>query len=228
MPFREGRQVRGAPPSPLSLLVLPPRGTERGKRGPPPQTPKPTSPEPRPRGRSGEGGREGRVGGWEGRPPRGYEEEEGPRAVAPASARKGSRAAAAGVGGGPAPVLAELTGGARFPVPRGVGDPSAAAAVTGGWRGGRDGGGGRGGLGGALALPRRPLLSVCVCSKMAARLVPRDTDAGPPPPTPPRPRLPPPPTALSDCDPPRPPPHAAPRCSPQPNARLLRVATPRT
>lgn len=58
-------------------------------------------------------------------------------------------------------------GGARFPVPRGVGDPGAVVAVTGGWRAaGRDGGG-KGGTGGALALPRRPLLSVCVCSKMA-------------------------------------------------------------
>lgn len=214
------RGARGRSPSPLSLPVLPPQGTEWGKQGPSPQPPPETTrPEPRPRSRSGEGG-EGRDGGRAGAPATEVYKEEGPRAVAPASARKGSRAAAAGVGGGPAPVLAELTGGARFPVPRGVGDPGAVVAVTGGWRAaGRDGGG-KGGTGGALALPRRPLLSVCVCSKMAARLVPRDTDAGPPPPTPPRPAAAPTATSLLDCDPPRPPPPTALHCSPQPNARF--------
>ncbi|XP_041504004.1 translation initiation factor IF-2-like [Microtus oregoni] len=175
VPFREGRQ--------------------RGSRA--------FSPHTRPnRSRSGEGGREkGRRAG--GRGARGG----GPaRAAAPAPARKGSRAAAAGVGGGPAPVLAELTGGARFPVPPGVGDPGAVLAVTGGWRAAGPGRRRRrqGGEGDwrALALPRRPLLSVCVCSKMAARLVPRDTDAGPPPPTPPRPRLPLPPRSRTPTRPP--------------------------
>lgn len=201
--MRGARADRHRPPSPSpSSRPEEQSGASRGLPQPPPET---TRPEPRPRGRSREGG-EGRVGGRAGAPATEVYKEEGPRAVAPASARKGSRAAAAGVGGGPVPVLAELTGGARFPVPRGVGDPGAVVAVTGGWRAaGRDGGG-KGGTGGALALPRRPLLSVCVCSKMAARLVPRDTDAGPPPPTPPRPAAAPTATSLLDCDPPRPPP----------------------
>ncbi|KAM7331790.1 hypothetical protein ACRRTK_008498 [Alexandromys fortis] len=135
VPFREGRQVRGAGHRPLSL----PRS--RGAAGPPPQhTPARTGAAP---GREG-GGREGwRAGGRAGGRARGTGHGArggGPaRAAAPAPARKGSRAAAAGVGGGPAPVLAELTGGARFPVPPGVGDPGAGLAVTGGWRAARPG-----------------------------------------------------------------------------------------
>lgn len=108
---------------PLSL----PRS--RGAAGPPPpqHTPARTGAAP---GREG-GGRAGWRARGTGHGARGG----GPaRAAAPAPARKGSRAAAAGVGGGPAPVLAELTGGARFPVPPGVGDPGAVLAVTGGWR----------------------------------------------------------------------------------------------
>lgn len=211
VPFREGRQVRGARAGPATV-PSPSRGAE-GQQGLPPDTHTPArtgaAREREGGGRAGwrAGGRAGERGARGGGPA---------RAAAPAPARKGSRAAAAGVGGGPAPVLAELTGGARFPVPPGVGDPGAVLAVTGGWRaagpGRRRQRRQRGGVDWrALALPRRPLLSVCVCSKMAARLVPRDTDAGPPPPTPPRPRLPQPPRSRTPTCPPGSPRRAAPR-----------------
>ncbi|CAO2630092.1 hypothetical protein LEMLEM_LOCUS20780 [Lemmus lemmus] len=208
VPFREGRQVRGARAG--TATVPSPSRRAEGQQGlPPTHTPARTgaAQEREGGGRAGvpEGGRAGKRGAQGGGPA---------RAAAPAPARKGSRAAAAGVGGGPAPVLAELTGGARFPVPPGR------------WRPGRGAGGdgrvARGGAGTAaaamgvgdwraLALPRRPLLSVCVCSKMAARLVPRDTDAGPPPPTPPRPRLPLPPRSRTPTLPPASPRRTAPR-----------------
>lgn len=129
VPFREGRQVRGARAGPATV-PSPSRGAE-GQQGLPPDTHTPArtgaAREREGGGRAGwrAGGRAGERGARGGGPA---------RAAAPAPARKGSRAAAAGVGGGPAPVLAELTGGARFPVPPGVGDPGAVLAVTGGWR----------------------------------------------------------------------------------------------
>lgn len=117
--------------------------------------------------------------------------------------RAARAAASRGVGGGSvqaARALAlALAGSARPPRRRGRACPGpgggpGAAGPPSAYRSGRAAGGSgpgalaaRSGPGapaaaageGALALPRWPLLSVCVCSKMAARLAPRDTDAGP-------------------------------------------------
>lgn len=155
VPFREGRQVPGA------RAAAPGEGRQRWK--------------PR-RGRGPQGVREADApggGGLEGGAGRSVP---AARALAPAPA-----------------------GSARPPRRRGRACPGPGAAAPPsayhGWRGARGSGRGaraaggraaRGWLGaaeaageGALALPRWPLLSVCVCSKMAARLAPRDADAGP-------------------------------------------------
>jgi hypothetical protein len=148
-----------------------------------------------------------------------------------------------GVGGGPCPGVrrALTTGGraARGSGPGALATRDGGGGGSGGWRAaGRWGeeeeeeeeeeevGGAAAGEG-ALALPRRPLLSVCVCSKMAARLVPRDTDAGPPPPTPPPP--PPPPSLSPSAAEGRSDPHARSRACPAercPDASCPRCAPP--
>lgn len=156
VPFREGRQVRGA----WVRTATPREG--RPRRGP---------------SRRGEGrgadapGGSGHGRSWGRSVP-------AARALAPAlagstrSPRRRGRACPGpdcgpGAAGPPSAYRGGRAGGARLRS-RGVGGGRAA-------RGGPGAAAGEG----ALALPRRPLLSVCVCSKMAARLVPRDADAGP-------------------------------------------------
>lgn len=219
--------ARGRPPSPL------PPEEQRGSRASPPTHTRPN------RSRSGEGGR--REGGLARR-------RAGGRASAGHGARGTGRRARARRGPGSCPQ--RLPGGRRWRRGRACSGARRAyrgrevPGPPGRWRPGRGAGGdgrvargeagtaaaaaarGGGGDWRALALPRRPLLSVCVCSKMAARLVPRDTDAGPPPPTPPRPRLPLPPRSRTPTRPPGSPPpgRAAPR-RPLPDT-LTRECTP--
>lgn len=156
-----GARCGGAGGRPREGAGLPPGGA--GARPPPGE------------GQAGRAG--GRAHRASGRRPR-EETGEGPcrRPALPlwlSQARRGRL----GVGGGPGP------GPAAGRAPRGRRALTAAggrreAPVPGRWR--RAAGRGAVAAGeGALALPRRPLLSVCVCSKMAARLTPRDADAGP-------------------------------------------------
>lgn len=151
VPFREGRQVPGA------RAAAPRDGRQRRGRG--------------------------RQGGWEADAPGGS----GLRAAREGPCRqpalwlwlRQARRGRLGVGGGPAPGRGPPSAYHGWREARGSGRGARAAAAGGrraarGWLGAAEAAGE-----GALALPRWPLLSVCVCSKMAARLAPRDADAGP-------------------------------------------------
>lgn len=161
VPFREGRQVRGA------RAAAPPGGTAALEAAPG------EGPTPRPGGgnlvAAASGGARGGPCRW------------------PSLWLLQARRGRLGVGGGPAPGPAAGRGrrGHRALTTAGRQRETPVTGrgrqLAGGGLAARGGPGAAGAAGeGALALPRRPLLSVCVCSKMAARLAPRDTDAGPP------------------------------------------------